>query len=302
MLGTESKILLRSFRIIKGWRAAQHERLRILMRTNALKPSSAVVQPDDDILRMNEVCPDQVVVAVIVYVTREQRTVVTCQGIKEKNCARLAVTEADLETLIASGPIEGCVIKASIAVEVRHCERLSEVKELTTSRRSLRLLTRQDAHTAGQHRKEGAQGQCHAPQEICTLLHLKPKHSTQFFAHTILPSNVRCVGFILFWGSVDMFVQPYRRATSSSEFMKPATVTIFTRPGCHLCEEAKAAILASGCEGEFLLEEINIDDDAALRQRYAWDIPVIFINGVKVFKHRVDSREFKIKLRRLTRQ
>ena len=76
-------------------------------------------------------------------------------------------------------------------------------------------------------------------------------------------------------------------------------MTIYTRPRCHLCEEAREAILASGCDGEFLLEEVNIDDDPALRERYGWDIPVIFINGVKVFKHRVDSREFKRKLRRL---
>jgi hypothetical protein len=34
-------------------------------------------------------------------------------------------------------------------------------------------------------------------------------------------------------------------------------------------------------------------------QRYQNDIPVIFINGVKVFKHRVDPKEFKRKLRRL---
>ncbi|HXU37416.1 MAG TPA: glutaredoxin family protein [Blastocatellia bacterium] len=77
-------------------------------------------------------------------------------------------------------------------------------------------------------------------------------------------------------------------------------VTIYTRPGCHLCEEAKAAINASGCEGEFILKEVNIDDDPLLREQYGYDIPVIFINGVKAFKHRVDPREFKRKLRRLT--
>lgn len=81
--------------------------------------------------------------------------------------------------------------------------------------------------------------------------------------------------------------------------MKRATVIIYTRPGCHLCEEAKAAINASGCDGEFSMEEVNIDGDTALRERYGYDIPVIFINGVKVFKHRVDPVEFKRKLRRL---
>ena len=83
--------------------------------------------------------------------------------------------------------------------------------------------------------------------------------------------------------------------------IKRATVTIYTRPGCHLCDEAKAAIEASGCAGEYSIEEVNIDDDPALRDRYGYDIPVIFINGVKVFKHRVDPGEFKRKLRRLGR-
>jgi len=83
--------------------------------------------------------------------------------------------------------------------------------------------------------------------------------------------------------------------------MKKQTVTIYTRPGCHLCDEAKAAIHASGCDGEFSLEEVNIDGDPELRERYDQDIPVIFINGVKVFKHRVDPHEFKRKLRRLAR-
>ena len=79
-----------------------------------------------------------------------------------------------------------------------------------------------------------------------------------------------------------------------------AVVTIYTRPGCHLCEEAKASVLASGCAGEFSLEEVNIDNDPALRERYGYDIPVILINGIKVFKHRVDAGEFRRKFRRLT--
>lgn len=77
-------------------------------------------------------------------------------------------------------------------------------------------------------------------------------------------------------------------------------VTIYTRPDCHLCEEAKAAIDASGCEAEFILEEVNIDDDPSLRERYGNDIPVILINGVKAFKHQVDPKEFRRKVTRFT--
>ena len=86
--------------------------------------------------------------------------------------------------------------------------------------------------------------------------------------------------------------------TSTMPAEKPV-VTIFSRPGCHLCDEAKEAIHNSGCDGEFILEEININEDAKLVELYGNDIPVVFINRVKVFKHRVDPREFKRKLRRL---
>lgn len=82
--------------------------------------------------------------------------------------------------------------------------------------------------------------------------------------------------------------------------MKKNRVTIYSRPGCHLCEEAKAAILASSCADEFEIEEINIDEDAALCERYKYDIPVILINGAKAFKHKVDGGEFTRKFRRLS--
>ena len=78
-------------------------------------------------------------------------------------------------------------------------------------------------------------------------------------------------------------------------------VTVYSRPGCHLCEEAKAAISSAGCSGEFTLEEINIDDDPVLLDRYQYDIPIVLINGVKVFKHRVDPADFKRKLHRLSK-
>jgi glutaredoxin len=93
--------------------------------------------------------------------------------------------------------------------------------------------------------------------------------------------------------SVDWTI--YGASTMSAS--KPL-VTIYSRPGCHLCDEAKESIRDAGCDGEFILEEINIDEDDKLAELYGNDIPVVFINRVKVFKHRVDPREFKRKLRR----
>ncbi|PYS94080.1 MAG: thioredoxin family protein [Acidobacteria bacterium] len=78
-----------------------------------------------------------------------------------------------------------------------------------------------------------------------------------------------------------------------------AQVVIYTRPGCHLCDEAKREILAAGCANDYDLREVNIDADPTLAARYAWDIPVIAINGVVAFKHRLTAPEFKHELQRL---
>jgi glutaredoxin len=77
----------------------------------------------------------------------------------------------------------------------------------------------------------------------------------------------------------------------------PRDVTLYTRPGCHLCEEAKAAIAPVLREFGAALREVNIDDDAVLRERYRWDVPVIFLGAHKVAKHRVNVEQFRRQLR-----
>ncbi|MFN2511632.1 MAG: glutaredoxin family protein [Pyrinomonadaceae bacterium] len=70
-------------------------------------------------------------------------------------------------------------------------------------------------------------------------------------------------------------------------------VIIYSRPGCHLCEEAKEAMRAAGCPAEYTLDEVNIENDPELLNRYKDDIPVITFNGVEVFRHRVSTEEFR---------
>jgi glutaredoxin len=81
----------------------------------------------------------------------------------------------------------------------------------------------------------------------------------------------------------------------------PRDVTLYTRPGCHLCEEAKTAIAPVLRELGAVLHEINIDEDAALKELYGWDIPVIFIGQRKAAKHRVDLRQFRRQLQEAVR-
>lgn len=76
----------------------------------------------------------------------------------------------------------------------------------------------------------------------------------------------------------------------------PRDVTLYSRPGCHLCEQAKAVIAPVLRELGAALHEVNIDEDAVLTARYGWDIPVIFIGKHKAAKHRVDLPQFRRQL------
>lgn len=73
-------------------------------------------------------------------------------------------------------------------------------------------------------------------------------------------------------------------------------VTLYTRPGCHLCDDAKVAIQSLLAEFGATLREVNIDEDAVLKARYGCDIPVIFIGARKAAKHRVDRQQFRRQL------
>jgi glutaredoxin len=78
----------------------------------------------------------------------------------------------------------------------------------------------------------------------------------------------------------------------------PREVTLYTRPGCHLCEEAKAAMAPLLKEFAATLREVNIEEEAVLRERYGNDVPVIFIGARKAAKHRVDVKQFRRQLER----
>jgi hypothetical protein len=60
-------------------------------------------------------------------------------------------------------------------------------------------------------------------------------------------------------------------------------VRLYTRADCHLCEEAREAILVLRAElGPFELEEVDIDSDDALHARYLERIPVVEVDGAVV--------------------
>lgn len=82
---------------------------------------------------------------------------------------------------------------------------------------------------------------------------------------------------------------------------KKPRVTLYTRPGCHLCDEAKVAMLAAGCAYEYTLDEVNIESDPRLLHSYRNDVPVVLINGVEVFRHRLAPDDFRRHMARAAR-
>jgi hypothetical protein len=82
--------------------------------------------------------------------------------------------------------------------------------------------------------------------------------------------------------------------------MKPPAalprVTLYTRIGCCLCDDAKQVLLQARRRAEFDYEELDIDRDPTLRRLYNDEVPVVAINSVKAFKYKLDLEEFLKKL------
>jgi glutaredoxin len=78
----------------------------------------------------------------------------------------------------------------------------------------------------------------------------------------------------------------------------PPLVELLGKPDCHLCEDAKQVLRSLQATHAFILHEINIVEHAARYAQYREEIPVVFINGRKAFKYRVDSAQFVRRLQR----
>jgi glutaredoxin len=67
-----------------------------------------------------------------------------------------------------------------------------------------------------------------------------------------------------------------------------ATIDLYGRAGCHLCDDARAQLLALQVEHGFTLNEIDIEADDELHKRYLERIPVIVLDGEHLFDFFVD--------------
>lgn len=69
------------------------------------------------------------------------------------------------------------------------------------------------------------------------------------------------------------------------------SLTLYSRPGCHLCDEMKAVVARVAGAIPLSLQEIDISTDPTLEARYGLEIPVLLVEGKKVAKYRVTEAE-----------
>jgi hypothetical protein len=75
-----------------------------------------------------------------------------------------------------------------------------------------------------------------------------------------------------------------------------ARVTLVGKPGCHLCDDARAVVAAVTAELGETYEEVSILDDPALHERYWEQIPVTLVDGAPHDFWRVDPQRLRAAL------
>ena len=77
------------------------------------------------------------------------------------------------------------------------------------------------------------------------------------------------------------------------------TVTLYGKPGCHLCEDARAVVERVRAEHPFELVEVDVTLDPQLHRRYGERIPVLALDGEELFEHFVDGHALDERLGRV---
>ena len=78
------------------------------------------------------------------------------------------------------------------------------------------------------------------------------------------------------------------------------TVQIYSRPGCHLCDDMKTVVFQVARTIPLIVQEIDISGDRHLEASYGLEVPVLMIDGRKAAKFRITDEELRRILARRT--
>ena len=76
-------------------------------------------------------------------------------------------------------------------------------------------------------------------------------------------------------------------------------VTLYTRVGCHLCEEAKRVLREQRAVTPFQLDLVDVDRDPELARRYGVRVPVVAVDGEDLFEYEVPVDLLRARLGRV---
>ena len=79
-----------------------------------------------------------------------------------------------------------------------------------------------------------------------------------------------------------------------------ARVTLYGKPGCHLCETARAVVQRVRSERDFELEEVDVSVDPVLHGRFGERIPVLELDGEELFEFFVEEASLRERLDRVS--
>ena len=74
-------------------------------------------------------------------------------------------------------------------------------------------------------------------------------------------------------------------------------VVLYSRPGCHLCDDARAVLLDARARVAFDMQEVDIETSDSLLGEYSLRIPVVVVDGTEAFEYTVDPGELDAVLR-----
>lgn len=98
------------------------------------------------------------------------------------------------------------------------------------------------------------------------------------------------------WRALLFSCQKVSRQRYNRGVLQSRQVVVYSRKGCHLCEVVKESLTKLSRRGGFTWQEVDVDSDTELRRQFNDEVPVVFIDGRKAFKYRMDEQEFLRKL------
>ena len=76
-------------------------------------------------------------------------------------------------------------------------------------------------------------------------------------------------------------------------------VTLYGKPGCHLCDDARAVVERVRADHSFELKEVDVSLDPELHRAYGERIPVLELDGEELFEFFVDEAELRRRVDRV---